>query len=190
MESSTAFSVSSGARVFIAEVDHKVSFLNGWSYRNECNNRRYWDSPHRVFDSCIPVGVSLEVVLSFEFVVDRGRMMILEYCQWFPALGATLRVFVAKSVPFCAWMAPGAAMETAVCDGHLRFLNVLLQQHVRVLPEEYQKIGFLWRRLQEKTYPYSAPCSGDKFPRQYTVASGRISSGDVENQSELEPRRR
>ena len=26
---------------------------------------------------------------------------------------------------------------------------MLLQQHVRVLPEEYQKIGFLWRRLQE-----------------------------------------
>ena len=26
-----------------------------------------------------------------------------------------------------------------------------------------------------KTYPYSAPCSGDKFLRQFTVASGRIS---------------
>ena len=28
------------------------------------------------------------------------------------------------------------------------------------------------------------------FPRQYTVASGRISSGDLENQSELVSRRR
>ena len=73
-QKSQAFSVSSGARVFIAEVDHKLSLLNDWSYRNECNNRRYWDSPHRDFDSRIPVEVSLDVVVSFlgGFVVDRG----------------------------------------------------------------------------------------------------------------------
>ena len=69
-------------------------------------------------------------------------------------------------------MAPGAAMETAVCDGHLRFLNVLLQQHVRVLPEEYKK-WILMETTSGKTYPYSAPCSGDKFPRQSELESRR-----------------
>ena len=58
----TSFHVSSGARVFIAKADPKVSMLSVWSHRNECNSRPVeattWVSQERVQQqTCVHISV-------------------------------------------------------------------------------------------------------------------------------------
>ena len=51
--------------------------VSHWSRNFDRGCWEFGNSPHRVFDLCIPVEVNMNVVVSFEFVVDRDDSGIL-----------------------------------------------------------------------------------------------------------------